>query len=116
MSWLLAATQSQITRQARLLLSDGLKAIALQRLFDLAFTSVSAGTGKTTGCRRLCTEDGVALGKGATSSSSLGKVTKDGLALGGAGPPSLDNQKTQPFKRPSRRAKWYQWWQRGVEQ
>ena len=80
-----------------------------------AFTSVSAGTGKTTQNRRLCAEGGVALDKGATFLSPSEKVVKDGLAsgLGGLGSPSLDNQKTQPFKRPtSRRKKWYRRWQR----
>jgi len=52
---------------------------------------------------------------GATFLSPSEKVVKDGLAGGSGGPgsPSLDNQKTQPFKRPtSRRKKWYQRWQR----
>jgi len=55
-----------------------------------AFTSASAGNGKTTQTRRLCAEDRAALEKGAAFSLSSEKVTKDGLALGGAGSTSLD--------------------------
>ena len=56
-----------------------------------AFTSASAGNGKTTQTRRLCAEDRAALEKGAAFSLSSEKVTKDGLALGGAGSTSLDS-------------------------
>jgi len=56
-----------------------------------AFTSVSAGTGKTTQNRRLCAEDEAAPHVGAAFSLSSEKVTKDGLALGGVGSPLLDN-------------------------
>ena len=55
-----------------------------------AFTSVSAGTGKTTQNRRLCAEDKAAPHAGAAFSLSSEKVTKDGLALGGGGSSSLD--------------------------
>ena len=54
-----------------------------------AFTSVAAGNSETTQHRGLYTKGGVAPVAGATSFSSLGKVTEDGLA-GGVGP-SLDN-------------------------
>jgi len=54
-----------------------------------AFTSVSAGTGKTTQNRRLCAEGKAALEKGAAFSLPSEKVSEDGLA-NGVGSSSLD--------------------------
>jgi len=56
-----------------------------------AFTSESAGNGKTTQIRGLCAEDGAAPHAGAAFSLSSEKVVKDGLASGGGvGSSSLD--------------------------
>ena len=44
-----------------------------------AFTSASAGNGKTTQCRRLCAEGKAALEKGAAFSLPSEKVLEDGL-------------------------------------
>jgi len=59
-----------------------------------AFTSASAGTGKTTQSRRLCAEGKAALDKGAAFSLSSEKVSEDGLANGGGrvGSSSLDQR------------------------
>jgi len=59
--------------------------------FFSAFTSVSAGTGKTTQNGSLCAEGKAALEKGAAFSLPSEKVSEDGLASGGGvGSSSLD--------------------------
>ena len=45
----------------------------------------------------------------------LDRVIGDSDHDGDGAAPSLNNRKAQPFKRPSRRQGWYQWWQKNKE-